>query len=471
VPGPRDETWNEVGRDARAVIARPSAHLVVALDCDRPLAGSMRCSLRGVREVTIGRGDARGVTREGDRLAITLPSRWLSSQHARLVSDAGGWRLEDLGSRNGTRVDGELVVQHALRDGDCIEVGHTLLLFREAMHGPPSAPLDVDTALTAPAAPGLGTLVPALAAEIESLVKIAPSMVPVLLLGETGTGKEVVARALHTLSKRAGPFVAVNCGAVPAALVEAQLFGHAKGAFSGAVRDEPGFVRAADGGTLLLDEIGDLPKASQAALLRVLQEGEVVPVGSTRVVKVDLRIVAATHQPLEALVARGDFRADLLARLDGFRYALPPLRERREDVGLLVGDLLARVAPSRSREQEGWRLAPDTGRALLRYDWPLNVRELQQCLLRSATLASDGSIEPEHLPAAIAAALGPPDAAEAPIEPLDPDDEPRLRAQLERLLEEHRGNVAEVARAMGKARMQIHRWMKRLAVDPDRFRR
>jgi DNA-binding NtrC family response regulator len=481
VPAPRDETWDEVGRDARVAVTRPSPHLFVVLDCDRPLSGSSRHALRGVREVTLGRGNTHRAARDGDHLAVTLPSRWLSSQHARIVHDQGPadgarrpavWRLEDLGSRNGTRVNGERIVQHALRDGDCIEVGHTLLLFREAMHGPPAAPLDVDTATSSPAAAGLATLIPALAAEIESLVKIAPSKVPTLLLGETGTGKEVVARALHALSQRPGAFVAVNCGAIPESLIEAQLFGHTKGAFSGAIKEALGFLRAADGGTLLLDEIGDLPKGSQAALLRALQEGEVVPVGATHATRVDLRVVAATHHPLEALVARGDFRADLLARLDGFRYALPPLRERREDLGILIGDLLARVAPSRARED--WRIDPEAAHALFRYDWPLNVRELQQCLLRSATLASEGTIAVEHLPAPVAAALAPAESADEaePVDaPIDPENEPRLRAQLERLLEEHRGNVAEVARAMGKARMQIHRWMKRLGMDPDRFRR
>src|SRR5262249_4252107 len=158
----------------------------------------------------------------------------------------------------------------------------------------------------------------------------------ILLLGETGTGKEVLARSLHALSQRPGPFIAVNCGAIPENLVEGQLFGHVRGAFSGALKDEPGLVRAAQGGTLLLDEIGDLPASSQAALLRVLQESEVRPVGSTQTVKVDVRIIAATHRPLESLIKGNAFRHDLYARLAGFRFELAPLRKRKVDLGLLI---------------------------------------------------------------------------------------------------------------------------------------
>src|SRR5262249_24796529 len=156
--------------------------------------------------------------------------------------------------------------------------------------------------------------------QLAALARIASMPIPVLLLGESGTGKEVLARAVHTLSGRSGAFVAVNCGGLSASLIESQLFGHVKGSFTGAGRDEPGLVRAADRGTLFLDEIGDLPLAAQAALLRVLQEREVVPVGGARPVAVDLRVVAATHRPLEKMAAKGDFRADLLARLSGYRH-------------------------------------------------------------------------------------------------------------------------------------------------------
>src|SRR5437588_230906 len=172
----------------------------------------------------------------------------------------------------------------------------------------------------------------------------ARARIPVLLLGETGTGKELIARAVHDLSGRTGPFLAVNCGALPETLVESELFGYRKGAFSGAYEDRPGLVRSSDKGTLLLDEIGSLPLPAQAALLRVLQEEEVVPVGATRPLRVNLRVVAATHEDLGVLASQELFRADLLARLSGFTLDLPPVRERREDVGLFLTSLLRKLA-------------------------------------------------------------------------------------------------------------------------------
>ncbi len=463
---PDDQTLTESPGGA-APLARPEPHLIVVLECDRPLAGSSRHSLRGIDEVVLGRGDDRRALREGNRLRIELPSAWMSATHARLRREGAAFHLEDLGSRNGTRVDGKTVAHVVVADGDVVELGHALLLFRQALHGPPGAPLDVDTRHAAASpAHGLRTIIPALAAEMEAIERIATSKVPVLLRGETGTGKEVVARAVHALSKRDGEFVAINCGAIPESLVESQLFGHAKGAFSGAVRDAPGFVRASSGGTLFLDEVGDLPLPSQAALLRVLQEGEVVPVGTTRPAPVDLRVVAATHQPLEALAARGAFRKDLLARLDGYSFTLPPLRERHEDMGIIVADVLRDVAPDTA---ETLRLSPEVGRALLRHEWPLNVRELRHCLARATALAKGADLlERGHLPAAVARTLDDPSVAALGTEATHDD---RLRDQLDRLLTEHEGNVAEVARALGKARMQVHRWMKRFAIDPKRYRR
>jgi transcriptional regulator with GAF, ATPase, and Fis domain len=260
--------------------------------------------------------------------------------------------------------------------------------------------------------------------------------------------------------------VAVNCGALTATLLESQLFGHVRGAFSGALRDEPGLVRAADGGTLLLDEIGDLPLASQASLLRVVQEREVLPVGGVRPSKVDVRIIAATHRPLDQLASRGEFRADLLARLDGFTYALPPLRERREDLGLLVAELLAAAPPGADV-----RFTPEAGRALFAYKWPLNVRELQQTLARGVVLSERGVIDCPHLPAAVVRALEGPARVPAEDTATDGATDATMRAQLVSLLQDHGGNVSEVARAMGKARIQIHRWAKRWNVNLESYRR
>jgi transcriptional regulator of acetoin/glycerol metabolism len=185
-------------------------------------------------------------------------------------------------------------------------------------------------------------------------------------------------------------------------------------------------------------------------------------VGTTRAVQVDLRVVSATHRPLETLVASGAFRADLLARLDGFTFALPPLRERREDTGMFVADLLRTTASGNVQ------LSPEVGRALLRYDWPLNVRELGHCLARACALAKgQDRIELEHLPPQVRAAL---ESRTEASEPAGEASDARLRAQLEGLLEQHHGNLAEVSRALGKARMQVHRWVKRFGIDIGRYR-
>jgi transcriptional regulator with GAF, ATPase, and Fis domain len=291
---------------------------------------------------------------------------------------------------------------------------------------------------------------------------VARSNVSVMLLGETGTGKEVVARVVHTLSSRRGELVAVNCGAFPPHLVESELFGHKRGAFSGATEDRLGLVRSADGGTLFLDEIGELPASAQAALLRVLQESEVVPVGATRPIRVNVRLVTATHRDLSALVDAGSFRKDLLARISGFKLALPPLRDRKEDVGLLVGTLLPRVLPEHFAQTT---FCVDAARALFRYDWPLNVRELEKALGVAAVLARGGRIELEHLPAEVRQ----PPRAPTPLARLSPE-ELAHQADLVELLTRHRGNVAAVARDLKKGRQQVHRWMKRYGVDPNSFR-
>jgi transcriptional regulator with PAS, ATPase and Fis domain len=312
---------------------------------------------------------------------------------------------------------------------------------------------------------GLRTLLPELEEGYAALARVVRrSASPILLLGPTGSGKEVLAREVHTQSGRPGAFVPVNCGALPRTLVESMLFGHVRGAFSGAERDEPGFVRAADRGTLLLDEIGDLPASSQAALLRVLQEREVVPVGATRATKVDVRIVAATHRPLPALIASGDFRGDLLARLKGYTHRLLSLRERMADFGVLLADVLQQIEGGAPR----LTLAPDAARALLTYEWPHNIRELYQVMGSAVALAGDDVLEVRHLPTELLApAIAP---ADGPAESEGSDDL-ALRDQLVVLLHEHRGNITAVARAMGKGPTQIHRWTRRFQIDVEAYRK
>ena len=255
--------------------------------------------------------------------------------------------------------------------------------------------------------------------------------------------------------------------------MEAQLFGHTKGAFSGAIKDEPGFIRAADNGTLFLDEIGDMPPASQAALLRVLETREVVPVGSTQAVKVNIRVVCATLKPRDTL------REDLRARLSGYVHRLPALRDRLADFGLIASALLPRVLASDPKVQV--RIAPEAVRAMAAYPWPLNVRELLQVLSSSVVLARDAEgaahIKLEHLPEALrgeevddvpAAPGKPSQAAPRPAKAPVPADE-RKTALLAQLAETG-GNVSEVARRMDTTRMQVHRWIDKFEIDLDGYR-
>ena len=241
----------------------------------------------------------------------------------------------------------------------------------------------------------------AMAAVFRAIGRIAQAPLGVLVTGETGTGKELVARALHRESPRAaGPFVAVNTAAIPAELLESELFGHEAGAFTGAQRRHAGRFEQADGGSLFLDEIGDMPAALQTRLLRVLSQGEFFRVGGRELVRVDVRVIAATHQPLQALVAEGRFRADLLHRLDVLRIALPPLRERRGDIALLATHFLQ--AASQRLQLPARRLSPAALERLRAHAWPGNVRELENVCWRLATLAADAVVTAADVDAALA---------------------------------------------------------------------
>ncbi len=238
--------------------------------------------------------------------------------------------------------------------------------------------------------------------EVYRLVdRIAETMCTVLVTGESGTGKELVARAVHDSSSRgARPFVAVNCGAIPEALLESELFGHVRGAFTGAVAHKTGRIAAAQGGTLFLDEIGELPLSLQVKLLRVLQTHEYSPVGDARTLKADVRIVAATNVDLESAVATGAFREDLYYRLNVIHVHLPPLRDRREDVPPLVRRFVDSSATRVGREAP--RMSAAAAELLLSYAWPGNVRELENSIERAVLLCQDGVIEPRDLPARVA---------------------------------------------------------------------
>jgi transcriptional regulator with GAF, ATPase, and Fis domain len=421
--------------------------------------------------------------------AICVPDQAVSRQHARIVRDAGAdgtvrWVLTDLESRNGTMVDGAYVQSIELEHLHEVRIGDALFKFVES-DAERFVPYRIDGEVNGQRRPprleGLvgGAQIDCIAQDLERVAKTALSCV---VLGETGTGKEVAARALHGASGRRGSFQAINCAAIPHALLESELFGYRRGAFSGADRDKPGLVKLADGGTLFLDEIGDMPLEAQAKLLRVLQSREVFPLGGTTAESVDLRVVCATHRDVAADVREGRFRADLYARLNEHVVRLPPLRERKEDVHRLARVFAERHGGAAAELSFSFLVA------LLHYDWPYNVRELESCMKRAVALSA-GTLDTPQLPEAIAehmrdygkaprasrrepgtSELPPPASASAIAHATPPRRLPPSERELRALLEEHQGNVAAVGRVFGKERMQVHRWLKRYGIRLEEYR-
>ena len=448
-PDVRDATDTVASDAPRAGSGPIDWVLVIALDCERLAQAPARVSLGEVSAVDIGRGARREIHIADHRARIELADRWASQRHAQLSREDDGWVVQDAGSKNGTRVNGERVDRAPLVDGDVLEVGGTFLVLRRA---PATAQIREGAAGEAD---GLATMSPAFERELAVLTKIARSSVPVLVRGDTGTGKEVVARAVHALSGRRGPLLPVNCGAIPAALIEGELFGSRRGAFSGA-EDRAGLVRSAEHGTLFLDEVAELPAASQAALLRFLQDGEIAPLGADKRVTVDVRVVAATNKPIEELIAQGQFRRDLHARLCGYVMHLPPLHARMEDLGLLVASLLARLAPDGPER----RLSRAAARALFHHRWPLNVRELEQALHAALATADGTEIGVDDL-RLVTGSDEPAPAAQ------DPDGRERLVA----LLDKHAGNLSAVARELSTSRTQVARLLVRHGLTPADYKR
>ncbi|MCX5899253.1 MAG: sigma 54-interacting transcriptional regulator, partial [Proteobacteria bacterium] len=293
------------------------------------------------------------------------------------------------------------------------------------------------------------------------LPDIAQSSSTVLIQGASGTGKELFARAIHNCSSRAaGPYVAVNCGALPAALLESELFGYCKGAFTDAKADKPGRFARARGGTLFLDEIGDLPLAMQVKLLRVLQEGEYEPLGATKPLKSDARIIAATNRDLSTLMAEGKFREDLYYRINVIKLCLPPLSERREDIPLLVEHFINRFNVRTSRRITG--VSPEVLRLFMRYEFPGNIRELENIIEHAFVVCRDPFITIDHLPADIQGKSAPPAAG-----PSSEDASCFKKAEAQVILdtlkkyENHRGNTA---RELGIDKATLWRKMKRLGI-------
>ena len=295
---------------------------------------------------------------------------------------------------------------------------------------------------------------------LERASAVATSDAPVLITGESGTGKELIARHVHEASGRGGPFVAVNCAAIPEALLEAELFGHERGAFTGAVRKREGRFRAAAGGTLFLDEIGDLPLSAQAKLLRVLQEGTIESVGSDRTVRVDVRLVSATHRDLRARMTDGAFRADFFYRLNGVALHVPPLRERRDDLPLLVAHFLRQHTPDGPLPE----VSVEVWRVLTANPFLGNIRELAHAIRHAAILAQGGRIEISHLPEDLLAAASP-TSPERAVRPLAAILKEAERAHLLAVLAITDGRRAKAAELLGISRKNLWEKLRAHAID------
>jgi DNA-binding NtrC family response regulator len=395
----------------------------------------------GTEPVTIGRAASAH---------LCVADREVSALHCELVATRQGVVLKDLGSTNGTFIDSVGIRECVLTSPCTIRVGDTLL------HFTPSSPAVIEG--TAAPRGRFGPLRGSSAAMQRLygvLERIAPTELSVLLTGETGTGKELVARAIHAHSRRsAGPFIVIDCGALPSGLAEATLFGHERGAFTGAVARAEGAFRAAHGGTVFLDEIGELPEEMQPKLLRAIAERAIKPVGSAHYAGVDVRVVAATRRDLRRAMNAARFREDLYFRIAQVRVELPSLRERLEDLPELVAAACERVdgaAPSAA-------VASYVKRRFAGYDWPGNVRELVNIASVLAALGESGAEQ-------VLPVEGAPDAAS----PQTPERYLEARRRFEEryfrtLLDDTDGNISEIARRCGLARHQVRAHLRKLGI-------
>ena len=426
----------------RVALRSPTAHLRVVA----PPELRARVEVTAT-PLTVGRQPGPGA------FAISHPT--VSRRHAEVAWDlAGAHQVRDLGSRHGTEVDGTALGAAArpLRDGDVVRLGDVFLVYELGGPDAPDAGVDRD------AVPGDA---PAMAALRAQVARVAPDTATVLITGDTGTGKEWLAREVHRLSGRRGPLVPVNCATLTAQLADSQLFGHVKGAFTGATSDHDGWFRHAHGGTLFLDEVGELPLELQAKLLRVVQDGAVHPVGGARPVAVDVRLIAATNRDLAAEVERGGFRRDLLARLARFELRLPPLTARRGDLLAWLERLWRAWFAARDRPAPALAWRPAAVAALLAAPWPDNLRGVDRLIHDLALRRTTGApIDVDQLPGWLTAApaarvTAPQVVVTAPVErPAVPTRE-QFVADWERLGR----SVRALARHYGRDRRQIYRWL------------
>ena len=379
--------------------------------------------------------------------AIRLEGNQVSRRHAEIVREGAVFLIRDLESRNGIYIDGARVSQAPLRMGAILRVGEWvgLVTMVESQSESPEP-------FCREILPGY-FVGPVLAPCLAPLQRAAAADLPIIVQGETGTGKEGVAQAAHLWSGRRGPFLALNCAALPEQLAEGELFGYRKGAFTGAERANPGHLRSADGGTLFLDEVAELPLGLQAKLLRALEQREVIPLGESTPVKIDVHLVAATQAPLSDAVTAGRFRGDLFARLDGLTVELPPLRDRIEELPFLFMRFLA------AQGQPTPAVDATLIEALCLYDWPFNLRELDRLARQLWALhGHETTLLPKHLPARFSRAAANAPAALPPApgpELAEPDMATMLAA-----LRTARGNVKLAAQTLGVSRQRLYRMLE-----------
>ncbi|AUX44644.1 uncharacterized protein SOCE26_061100 [Sorangium cellulosum] len=427
-------------------MAPPAAPAEIATELDAAEGSSGERTPHGQASLIVRPGD--GAARvidltDGDAIAIgrapestvCVDDARVSRHHARIERRGDLVALVDLGSRNGTSVNGAVVrgAERALAGGDVIRVGPADIVV--AIAAPPSAQAAPDAALEAGA--GASSDADFIVAD-EAMVKVfqvvqrlARAQTTVLVLGETGAGKEVVSEQIHLQSPRAaGPFVRLSCAALPEALLESELFGHERAAFTGADRRKIGYFEAAQRGTLLLDEIGEMPLAMQAKLLRVLESRRVARIGGTQEIELDVRVVCATHRDLQAEVAAGRFRQDLYYRISTFVLRVPPLRERRAEIALLAHRFARQVAERMGERAP--RFGPAAMQVLEAHVWPGNVRELRNAVEHAVVLAEGGVVEVEHLPASVTGGDAAPASAGAPGALAEGGPMPARLAELEK---------------------------------------
>jgi transcriptional regulator of acetoin/glycerol metabolism len=385
----------------------------------------------------------------GPNVTVALDAAGVSRQHVEIYRQGPATIAHDLGSTNGTHVNGRQVEYAPLSEGDVIRLGDVLGVVARNTWRAVADPGPADDL-----GPNL-EFGPGLALQLADVRRAAPSELPVLIVGETGVGKEFVAQAAHVLSRRRGNFQPVNCAALPVALAEAELFGHSRGAFTGAEQATLGHIRAADGGTLFLDELPELPLPVQAKLLRVLQDGRVTPLGETRAQPVSVRIVAACQQTPESLIASGRLRRDLAERLCGLPVMVPPLRDRRVDIAFFFRSFVKRHAVGRAPDVD-----PRMLECLLLHDWPGNVRELE--LLTRRLLAFHGHepvLRRSFLPDAMIENL-PLGGEPAAVRSVTADRDQHDRQLLAEALRNQRGNITRAAAALGISRARAYRLMR-----------